>query len=96
LLWPYLRTPLPVDPGPGQDDLFSVYSFGQQLRATVGTVRAGEGKITVYDLGGRVVFVRKISGTGRYNIDVSIKPGIYLVSYVTGTLHSTVKLAIGL
>ncbi|MHC1730991.1 MAG: hypothetical protein AB9888_02990 [Bacteroidales bacterium] len=91
-----LKNTTPVEPAPGEDDLFSVYSFGQQLRATVGTVRAGEGTITVYDLGGRPVFVKKISETGRYNMDVSIKPGIYLVSYVTGTLHSTVKLAIGL
>ena len=91
-----LKSTTPVEPAPGEDDLFSVYSFGQQMRATVGTVRGGEGTITVYDLGGRSVLTRKISETGRYNIDVSIKPGIYLVSYVTGTLHSTVKLAIGL
>ncbi|MDX9729216.1 MAG: hypothetical protein RBT50_08130, partial [Bacteroidales bacterium] len=91
-----LKNTTPVEPAPGEDDFFSVYSFGQQLRATVGTVSSGEGTITVYDLGGRPVFVKKISETGRYNMDVSIKPGIYLVSYVTGTLHSTVKLAIGL
>jgi hypothetical protein len=91
-----LKNTTPVEPAPGQDELFSVYSFGQQLRATVGTVRAGEGTITVYDLGGRPVFVKKISEAGSYNMDVSIKPGIYLVSYVTGTLYSTVKLAIGL
>jgi hypothetical protein len=91
-----LKNTTPVEPAPGEDDFFSIYSFGQQLRATVGTVMSGEGTITVYDLGGRPVFVKKISETGRYNMDVSIKPGIYLVSYVTGTLHSTVKLAIGL
>ncbi|HCM58777.1 MAG TPA: hypothetical protein DIS74_00035, partial [Bacteroidales bacterium] len=74
----------------------SVYSFGHQLRATVGTVRNGEGTITVFDLGGRPVFVKKVFETGRCNMEVSIKPGIYLVTYVTGNLHSTVKLAIGL
>jgi len=91
-----LKSTTSVEPGPGEDDLFNVYSYGQQLRATVGTVRNGEGTITVFDLGGRPVFVKKISETGRYNMDVSIKPGIYLVTYVTGNLHSTVKLAIGL
>ena len=91
-----LKNTTAVDPPPGEDELFSVYSSGQQLRSAVGTVRAGEGTITVYDLGGRVVFVRKISEAGHYDIEVSIKPGIYLVGYVTGTLHSTVKLAIGL
>jgi hypothetical protein len=91
-----LKNTTPVEPGPGEDDFFSVYSSGRQLRATVGTVRAGEGTITVYDLGGRSVFTRKIFEAGRYNIDVNIKPGIYLVSYVTGSQHSTVKLAIGL
>jgi hypothetical protein len=91
-----LKSTTSVEPGPGEDDLFNVYSYGQQLRATVGTVRNGEGTITVFDLGGRPVFVKKFSETGRYNMDVSIKPGIYLVTYVTGNLHSTVKLAIGL
>ena len=91
-----LKNTTPVEPGPVADDLFSAYSAGWQLRATVGTVRGGEGTITLFDLGGRPVFVKKISGTGRYDMDLSIKPGIYIVTYVTGTLHSTVKLAIGL
>lgn len=91
-----LKNTTHAEPAPGENDLFSVYSSGQMLRATAGTVRAGEGTITVYDLGGRTVFVKKISEAGHYDIDVSIKPGIYLVSYVTGPLRSTVKLAIGL
>jgi hypothetical protein len=91
-----LKSTTPVEPGPVADDLFSAYSAGWQLRATVGTVRGGEGTITVYDLGGRPVFVKTISVTGRYDIDVNIRPGIYIVTYVTGTMHSTVKLAIGL
>ena len=76
--------------------LFSVYSQGQQLRATVGAVREGEGVITVYDLAGRAVVVRKVFEPGRYNIDVNMKQGIYLVNYSTGSQYTTVKLAIGL
>jgi len=50
----------------------------------------------MYDLGGRPVYVSKIFETGRYNLDLNLKPGIYLVNYTTGSLKATVKLGIGL
>ncbi len=91
-----LKNTTGIGAGPEETDLFSVYSYGQQLKATVGTIKGGEGVITVYDLGGRPVSVRNIFETGRYNMDLNLKPGIYLVSYTTGSVKVTVKLAIGL
>jgi hypothetical protein len=81
---------------PDDEVPFSAYSYGQMLRTTVGTVDGGEGVITIFDLGGRALFVRRITEPGRYNFDVSLKQGIYLVNYSSGTYMSTIKLAIGL
>ena len=81
---------------PEEDGLFSAYCYGDQLRATVGRVSGSEGTITVYDLGGRLVFARKVFEPGRYNMDISLKKGIYLVNYISGSLSATVKLAFGL
>ena len=87
-----------TDAGVVYDDetLFSAYISGQQVRAMVGAIDGTEGSITIFDLGGRPVFARKVFEAGRYNLDVNLKQGIYLVNYSSGTLKATIKLAIGL
>jgi hypothetical protein len=81
---------------PDDNIIFSAYSSGQMVRATVGAIDGAEGSITVFDLGGRPVYVRKVFETGIFNLDLNLKQGIYLVNYNSGSLNSTVKLAIGL
>ncbi|MCU0457486.1 MAG: hypothetical protein MUE37_00155 [Bacteroidales bacterium] len=81
---------------PDDNVIFSAYSSGYIVRATVGAIDGADGSITVFDLGGRPVHVRKVFETGIYNLDINLKQGIYLVNYSSGSLKSTVKLAIGL
>ncbi|NLE34699.1 MAG: T9SS type A sorting domain-containing protein, partial [Bacteroidales bacterium] len=81
---------------PEEDELFSAYCYGEQLRARVGRINGSDGTITVYDLGGRPVFVRKVFEPGSYNMDINLRKGIYLVNYASGSLSATVKLAFGL
>jgi hypothetical protein len=80
----------------GDEILFSAYTSGQQVRATVGAIDGKEGLITIFDLGGRPVFERKVFEAGLHNLDVKLKQGVYLVNYSTGTRKATIKLAIGL
>lgn len=91
-----LKSTTGVETLPEEDELFSAYCYGDQLRAHVGRVSGSEGTITVYDLGGRLVFARKVFEPGRYNMDINLKKGIYLVNYISGSLSATVKLAFGL
>ncbi|NLD63067.1 MAG: T9SS type A sorting domain-containing protein, partial [Bacteroidales bacterium] len=91
-----LKSTTGVETLPEEDELFSAYCYGDQLRANVGRVSGSEGTITVYDLGGRLVFARKVFEPGRYNMDINLKKGIYLVNYISGSLSATVKLAFGL
>lgn len=81
---------------PGDDVLFSAYTSRELVTATVGAIDGEEGVITIFDLGGRPVFQVKVYEAGRYNLDVNLKQGIYLVNYSSGVLKATVKLAIGL
>ncbi len=87
-----------TDAGVIYDDetLFSAFISGQQVRATVGAIDGTEGLITIFDLGGRPVFARKVFEAGHYNLDVNLKQGIYLVNYSSGTRKATIKLVIGL
>jgi hypothetical protein len=81
---------------PGDDEVFSAFTSRELITATVGAIDGAEGVITIFDLGGRSVYQRKIFETGRYDLDANIKQGIYLVNYSSGALKATVKLAIGL
>jgi len=81
---------------PGENAIFSAFSSGQSIRASVGAIDGAEGVITVIDLAGRPIHVKQVFETGRYNLDLNLRQGIYLVNYSSGSLKSTVKLAIGL
>ncbi len=81
---------------PGDDQVFSAFVSGNIIRATVSSIEGTEGAITVFDLAGRPLHVKKVFETGLYDLDVNLKQGIYLVKYTSGILNSTVKLATGL
>lgn len=83
------------DPKAGSE-FFNAYSTAGMLKATVSAIDGKEGRITVYDLHGNTQVVLKIYETGRHDIPVSFRPGVYLVEYLSGSLRRTVKLIIGL
>lgn len=76
--------------------VFSAYSSGGFLKATVSAMEGNEGRITVYDLNGKVQTQYKITETGLHDFPVDFRPGIYLVEYASGSLRVTLKLIIGL
>ena len=76
--------------------VFSAYSSGGFLKATVSAMEGNEGRITVYDLNGKVQSLFKITETGRHDLPADFRPGIYLVEYTSGSLRVTLKLIIGL
>lgn len=77
-------------------EVFSAYSAGGLLKATVSAIDGNEGRITVYDLTGKVQAQFKIFETGRHDLPVSLRTGICIVEYTSGDLRSTVKLIPGL
>jgi hypothetical protein len=76
--------------------VFSAYSSGGLVKATVWSMDGKEGLITVYNLNGSPVFVQRVFETGRYDLPVPVKAGIYIVKFTSGDLRSTLKLIIGL
>ena len=84
-----------TDPGVSPD-IFTAYWSDGLVKSTVWKIDGDDGLITVYDLSGRLVFARKVYETGRYDLAVSMKQGMYIIRYATGKLQRTVKLTIGM
>jgi hypothetical protein len=91
-----LKNSTGADDPPAGNAVFSAYSTGNIVKATVWTMDGNEGHITVYDMNGSQLFVRKVFETGRYDLDINVKAGVYIVEYNSGDLRSTVKMVIGL
>ncbi|MBE0668714.1 MAG: hypothetical protein IH593_13720, partial [Bacteroidales bacterium] len=75
--------------------IFTAYASAGIIKATVNTLAGKYGVITVYDLNGRPLYVKKVYETGFLEFDPGIRQGIYIISFVTGNYGSSIKLALG-
>ncbi len=78
------------------DDFFSVYSTRAIIKATVNKLDGREGLLSVFDLGGRQDYSRKVYDIGFYDIDPGLKSGIYVIRFYSGKLSTVKKLFIGI
>jgi negative regulator of replication initiation len=78
------------------NDFFSVYSSQALINATVVRLDGREGMISVFDLGGRQVFSRKVYDIGYYEMDPGLKSGIYIIRFYSGKLITVKKIFIGI
>ena len=91
----FLKNTTDIDDPKVAADLFRAYTSEGMVVAVVSAIDGNDGLITVYDLGGRLVFARRVFERGIYHLPVNVRQGIYLVNYSTGSLNKTVKLIIG-
>jgi hypothetical protein len=78
---------------PGQDFLNAYFSSGR-LISDIGIITGNHGKISLSNITGQTLFTKDISSIGFHEFDVSLKPGIYIITYSTGKLRLSKKIFI--
>ncbi|MDX2443530.1 MAG: T9SS type A sorting domain-containing protein [Bacteroidales bacterium] len=75
-------------------DIFSVHSLHGIVKTNIGSLKNREGMIYLFDILGHQIFTRKIFEEGLYEFDTQLKPGIYVVTFVTGNIKQSRKIFI--
>jgi hypothetical protein len=81
------------DIGP-DDDLFSVYSSHGVIKAYINTDRTGAGNLSISNLTGQILFVKRIFEMGYNEFNPGIKDGIYIINFVSGNFRGSKKIFI--
>jgi hypothetical protein len=76
------------------EDIFSVYNSGGVLKAFINTEKTGKGTLSITNLSGQILSVRKIYESGNIDIYPDVKDGIYIVSFKSGKFRSSKKVII--
>jgi hypothetical protein len=91
----FLKNATGIDDHPSPGGVFSAYESSGKIKATVNKISGGEGIITIYDVAGRPLYIKKVYETGYYELDPGVNQGIYIISYITGNQRCTLKLILG-
>ena len=91
----FLKNATGIGDHPASDRIFSAYESSGKIKATVNTISGGEGVITIYDMAGRPLYIKKVYETGYYEFDPGVSQGIYIIGYITGNQRCTLKLILG-
>jgi hypothetical protein len=92
----FVKSTTGIPDGEPADDIFRAYISGEQIRTIVGIVDGDNGMIEVYDMTGRQIFTKMVYEPGQYDLQLDVRPGIYIVRYTTGRLRHNVKLVNGI
>jgi hypothetical protein len=76
------------------NNLFSVYSSHGIIKAHINTEKTGSGLLSICNIAGQVIFVKKILDPGYYEFNPGIKDGIYIVRFVSRTYQDSRKIFI--
>ena len=76
------------------DNLFSVYSSHGVIKAYINTEKTGAGNLSISNLMGQTLFVKRIPETGYNEFNPGIKDGIYIVSFVSENYRGSKKIFI--
>jgi hypothetical protein len=91
----FLKSATGIGDHPASDRIFSAYESSGKIKVTVNTISGGEGVITIYDMAGRPLYIKKVYETGYYEFDPGVSQGIYIIGYITGNQRCTLKLILG-
>ncbi|HZM12633.1 MAG TPA: T9SS type A sorting domain-containing protein [Bacteroidales bacterium] len=91
----FLKNATGIGDHPTSDRIFSAYESSGKVKATVNTISGGEGVITIYDMTGRPLYIKKVYETGYYEFDPGVRQGIYIIGFITGNQRCTLKLILG-
>jgi hypothetical protein len=76
------------------DRLFSVYSYNGLIKYFVNTDKTGPGTLSVINLTGQVLSVKRINDSGYNEFNPVIKNGIYIVTFVSVNYRGSKKIFI--
>jgi hypothetical protein len=76
------------------DDLFSVYCSHGILKLKISTLPAAEGTLIISNLTGQMPLIKKYYEPGYYELNPSLKNGVYIVSFLSGTRRCSKKIFI--
>jgi len=74
------------------DNLFSAYSSHGILRLNIKSIYGGEGRIMLQNLAGQVLLTEEYYTPGNYELNHSLKSGIYIVSFTSGLQKASKKI----
>ena len=77
-----------------ENDLFSIYSSHGSIMLNINTLPGPNGTLTLCDLTGQILSVKKFYEPGHYEFNPGIKNGIYVVSFLSGTRRCSKKIFI--
>ena len=79
---------------PANKEIFSVYSSHGFIKATFNIDPGENGILTICNITGQILDVRKILAPGYYEFDPGLSEGIYIVTFTSGNFKSSKKLFI--
>lgn len=79
---------------PADETLFSVYSSHGILKVFINTEKTGKGILTVSNLTGQLLVVKKVVEHGYFEINPGLKDGIYFVNFASGSYKVSRKVLI--
>ena len=91
----FLKNTTGIEEPESSANLFTAYASKGMVKATVWVLEGRQGTFTVYDLNGQPLFVKKVYERGRLEFNPLVKPGIYIVSFGTGSRRGSLKMALG-
>jgi len=91
----FLKSTTGIEEPESASDLFTAYASKELVKATVWLLENNEGVFTVFDMSGQPLFVKKVYERGRLEFNPRVKPGIYIVSFVTGNRRGSLKISLG-
>ena len=75
-------------------EMFRIYSSGNLLKAEVTRLDGVDGTITIFNISGQKLLIKKVHEPGYYEFETTLMDGIYLVNFKSGTFTLSKKLFI--
>lgn len=75
-------------------DSFAAWHSGGVTTVVVKKTLRGGGSLLIHNLSGQILFEKQIHESGRYDLHTDLSSGIYIVTYKSGTLKSSMKIVV--
>lgn len=83
-----------IDDIDASSGIFNVYNSNGALRVEIRSLVNGSGVISIYDLGGQLLFNKKVFDEGSYEFYPKVKTGLFVVRFTTGNIQRSQKVLI--
>ncbi len=78
------------------DKLFDAFISNGVIRTRIHRISDNTGLISVYSVGGNLMYETRVSETGILDLNTRPVPGMYIIRYATGRRSETMKLIVGM